>query len=86
MVQLKEMSLNILTFLSSHAEMKACDIASEMGLSTRQVDAACTKSLIRYGFAIREAKLTPLLKKDYNIIKITPAGKRYLAQLKEADE
>jgi hypothetical protein len=58
--------------------MKAADIASAMNLGTRQVDAAVTKSLVRYGFVIREAKLTRVMKKEYNLIRITDRGKQYV--------
>lgn len=49
-----------------------------MNLTARQVDACVTKSLVRYGFAIRTAHLTRLMKKEYNLISITDKGRRYL--------
>lgn len=76
--ELKPLSLRILNFLVDKEPMKAEEIAQALELGTRQVDAAVTKSLVRYGFVIREAKLTRVLKKEYNLIKITPRGKSYI--------
>lgn len=78
-IALKPMSWQILSFLADKEPMKAEEIASNLELSTRQVDAAVTKSLVRYGFVIREAKLTRLMKKEYNLIRATDKGKRYVA-------
>lgn len=76
---LKPMSWQILSYLATQEPQKAVEIAENLGLSTRQVDAAVTKSLVRYGFVIREAKLTRLMKKEYNLIKATDRGKRFVA-------
>ena len=75
---LKPMSWDILCYLSEHDHLKAAEIGEQMGLSARQVDAAVTKSLVRYGFVIREAKLTRLMKKEYNLICITPVGEKFV--------
>jgi len=77
-IELKPLSTQILTFLYDKEPMKAAEIAEQLGLGTRQVDAAVTKSLIRYGFVLREAKLTRVLKKEYNMIRITDKGKQYI--------
>ena len=77
-IELKPMSWQILSFLVDKEPLKAEEIATSLGLSTRQVDAAVTKSLVRYGFVIREAKLTRLMKKEYNLIKATDKGKRFV--------
>lgn len=86
-LELKPMSLQILQYLADKEPMKAADVAEALGLGTRQVDAAITKSLVRYGFVIREAKLTKVLKKEFNLVRATDTGKRYIAWLnKPADE
>lgn len=78
-ILLKPMSLKILYALSTHEEpCKAEVIGQEIGLTTRQVDAAVTKSLVRYGLCVRLAKLTRLMKKEYNVLSITEKGKRYV--------
>lgn len=84
-ILLKPMSWQILSYLASQEPQKAEEIANNLGLSTRQVDAAVTKSLVRYGFVIREAKLTRLMKKEYNLIKVTERGKQYVAWKHEKD-
>lgn len=82
-ITLKPLSLQILRYIADHDGERASELAEELGLSTKQVDAAVTKSLVRHGLVIREAKLTRLQKKDYNIIKITERGKNYLTWLSE---
>lgn len=82
---LKPMSWQILSGLYGKEPMKAEDLAAELGLGTRQVDAAVTKSLVRYGFCVREAKLTRLLKKEYNLIRITDKGTRYVKWKQERE-
>jgi DNA-binding MarR family transcriptional regulator len=82
-ITLKPLSLQILRYIAEHDGEKASELAEGLGLSTKQVDAAVTKSLVRHGLVIREAKLTRLQKKDYNIIKITERGKNYLTWLSE---
>lgn len=78
-IDLKPMSWTILRELAKHKEpCKAEIIGQELGLSTRQVDAAVTKSLVRHGFCIRLAKLTRLMKKEYNELSITDKGMRYV--------
>lgn len=80
---LKPMSWQILSFVAGQEPLKAEQIATSLGLSTRQVDAAITKTLVRHGFVIREAKLTRLMKKEYNLIRITDRGSRYVAWKQE---
>lgn len=82
---LKPMSWQILSYLADQEPQKAEEVALKLGLGTRQVDAAVTKSLVRYGFVIREAKLTRLMKKEYNLLKATDKGKRYVAWKKQQD-
>lgn len=77
-IDLKPLSWQILDFIHGKEPMKAEDIAAQLNLGTRQVDAAITKSLVRWGFVIREAKLTRLRKKEYNLIKLTDKGERYV--------
>jgi predicted transcriptional regulator len=77
-IELKPLSLQVLQYLKDKEPMKAADIAEALNLGTRQVDAAVTKSLVRYGFVLREAKLTRVLKKEYNLIRITDKGIRYV--------
>lgn len=73
------MSWQILSYLADQEAQPSEQIASNIGLSKRQVDAAVTKSLVRYGFVIRVHKLTRLMKKEYNLIEATEKGKRYVA-------
>ncbi len=82
-IELKPMSLKVLEFLKENEPMTSKDISEKINLSPRQVDACVTKSLVRYGFAIRTARLTRLMKKDYNVISITENGKKYLSALKQ---
>ena len=82
-ITLKPLSLQILRYIAEHDGERASELAEGLGFSTKQVDAAVTKSLVRHGLVIREAKLTRLQKKDYNIIKITERGKNYLTWLSE---
>lgn len=77
-IELKPMSLEVLMFLNDHEPMTSKDIGEQMNLTARQVDACVTKSLVRYGFAIRTAHLTRLMKKEYNLISITDKGRKYL--------
>lgn len=77
-IELKPMSLEVLMFLNDHEPMTSKDIGEQMNLTARQVDACVTKSLVRYGFAVRTAHLTRLMKKEYNLISITDKGRRYL--------
>lgn len=82
-IELKQMSLDVLRFLNNNEPMTSKDIAEQMGLRPRQIDACVTKSLVRYGFAIRLAHLTRLMKKEYNLIQITDLGRKYLSQQPE---
>ena len=82
-IVLKPLSLKILSYVSEHDGQKASELAEGLGLTTKQVDAAITKSLVRHGLVVREAKLTRLMKKEYNVIRITDTGKNYLVWLKE---
>lgn len=82
-IVLKPLSLKILNYVSEHDGQKASELAEGLGLTTKQVDAAITKSLVRHGLVVREAKLTRLMKKEYNVIRITDTGRNYLVWLKE---
>lgn len=75
---LKPMSWLVLSNLYCREPRKSEEIATELNLNKRQVDAVVTKTLVRYGFCIREAKLTRLMKKEYNLIKITDRGNSYV--------
>ena len=77
-ILLKDLSWKILSEIYDKEPRKAEEIAETLGVGTRSVDAAVTKSLVRYGFCVREAKLTRLMKKEYNLIKITDKGVRYV--------
>lgn len=77
-IDIKDMSWAILQFLNDKEPMRAAEIAEQMGLKTRQVDAAVTKSLVRYGFVIREAHLTRMMKKEYMLLHITSRGKDFV--------
>jgi len=83
---LKPLSLQILHYIGENDEQQAKDIAEALQMGTRQIDAAVSKSLQRYGFVIRYAKLTPLKKKAYNVLKLTDSGRTYLAYLKKKEE
>ena len=82
---LKDISWSILCFLRGKAPMRPSEISEGVGLTERQINAAVTKSLVRYGFAARDAKKTRLMKKDYNLIRITPLGEQYLDWHKDRD-
>lgn len=82
-IVLKPFSLQVLQYVADHDGEKASELAEGMGVTTKQVDAAITKSLVRHGLVIREAKLTRLMKKDYNVIRITERGRNYLTWLAE---
>jgi len=84
-IDLKPLSMQILQFLYEKEPMKAAEAAEQLGLGVRQIDAAVTKSLVRYGFVIREHKLTKVLKKEFTLIKITDKGKRFIQSLAKAD-
>ena len=78
---LKPLSLQILNYLAEHADeppQTSVEIGDALGIEKRRVDAAITKSLVRWSFVYREAKLTELRKKMYNVIVITPRGKNYV--------
>lgn len=77
-IDLKPLSWQILSYIADKEPQRAEEIAAQLNLNTRQVDAAVTKSLVRYGFVIREAKLTRVMKKEYNLIKATERGKQYV--------
>ena len=75
---LKPLSWRILQHIALVEPHTSAKIAEDLDLKQRQVDAAITKTLIRHGFVIREAKLTRLMKKEYNLIKITDRGLKYV--------
>ena len=80
-IVLKPLSLQILSYLAEHADdppQTSVEIGEALGIEKRRVDAAITKSLVRWSFVYREAKLTELRKKMYNVIVITPRGKSYI--------
>lgn len=81
-INLRDTSLAILQYISGKPPLKAAEIAEALNLKPRQVDAAVTKSLVRFGFALRQIKFTKLMKKEYKEITITPRGERYLSQLR----
>ena len=85
-IDLKPLSLSLLLFLFENKPLRAAEIAGQMSLKTRAVDAAVTKALIRYGFVVREAKLTPMMKKEYNLISITEHGKKYIDWYKQSQK
>lgn len=58
--------------------MKASEIAEQLNIKVRQCDASITKALVRWGFVIRSAHLTRFMKKEYNLISITPRGVQYV--------
>lgn len=77
-IDLKPLSWEILSYMYDKPAMKSEEVAAGIQKTKRQVDAAITKSLVRWGFVIRQAKLTPVLKKDYNEVYITERGKKYV--------
>lgn len=77
-IDLKPLSWQILQFLYDKPSIKAEDVATQLGLGTRQIDAAVTKSLVRWGFVIREYKLSKVLKREHSELKITEKGKQYV--------
>ena len=82
-IDLKPLSWEILTFMYDKPAMQAAAVAEGIHKTKRQVDAAITKSLVRWGFVIRQAKLTPVLKKAYNEVYITERGKQYVEWRKD---
>lgn len=85
-IDLKDMSWKILQALEEEDGVKAADLSERLGLKVRQVDAAITKSLVRYGLVERRAQFTRLQKKTYNLIFITSLGKNYAAFRREHDQ
>ena len=80
---LKPMSLQILTYLVDHIDeppKQSEEVALALGLNKRQVDAAITKSLVRWNFVFRQAELTELRKKLYNVIVVTDLGVKYIQE------
>jgi len=83
-IELKPISLQILQFLYDNTHpMIAAEIAEGTGLAVRQIDAAVTKTLVRYDFAKREYRLTRVMKREYAEIRITDLGKRYIEFINE---
>jgi len=85
-IELKEISCQVLKGLFEHDHIKAEDLAAKIGLETRQVDAAVTKSLVRYGFAKRMCYTTPITRKQFNILIITDRGIEYCKYLQTKEE
>lgn len=83
---LKPLSLQILKYVGQNEDRQAKEIAEALQVGTRQVDAAVSKSLQRYGFIIRYGKLTPLKKKEYNVLRLTDNGRAYLNYLEEKEK
>ncbi len=83
-VILKPLSQKILLALNDLEQdgIKATDLAEQIGEKVRAVDAAITKSLVRYGFVVREYQLTRMMKRSYALIKITPQGREYAKFIK----
>lgn len=77
-IVLRPLSWQILSYIYDKEPKKAEEIAKELGLSTKQVDAAITRTLVRRGFCIREFKLTRLMKRQYAVIKVTNYGMKYV--------
>ena len=77
-IDLKPLSWEVLSFLYDKTAIKSEEVAAGIGKTKRQVDAAITKSLVRWGFVIRENHLTPVMKKDYTLVSITEKGKNYV--------
>lgn len=77
-INLKPLSWRILSYLATIEPTKSEEVAAALGLGTRQVDAAVTKSLVRYGFVIRQYKLTKVMKREYAEIMITDRGRQYV--------
>lgn len=85
-VVLKPMSKRVLLELAKVERIKAVDLAERLNLTQAQVNAVITKTLVRHGFAIREAQLTVKLKKAYNLVCITPLGLKYARNLRKREE
>lgn len=79
-VVLKPLSWRILQYLYGKGSIRSEEVAEELGLKVRAVDAAITKSLVRWGFVIREYKLSKVLKREHSEIRITPRGIVYVEQ------
>lgn len=77
-ITLQPMSWKVLQNLYNAEPRPSEKIAEEVGLSKRQVDAVVTRTLVRLGFCIRTAKLTRLMKKEYNLISVTKEGNQYI--------
>lgn len=82
---LKPLSLQILQYVGQNDDLQAKEIAAALEIGTRQVDAAVSKSLQRYGFIVRYSKLTPLKKKAFNVLRLTESGRAYLDYLEEKE-
>lgn len=80
-IDLKPMSWQILSHIVLRDAIepeKAEEIAAQLGLNTKQINAAVTKSLVRYGFIIRQYKLTRLMKREYAVLTVTDRGRQYV--------
>ncbi len=80
---LKPLSQKVLLALNSleQESIKSEDLAAQLEEKVRAVDAAVTKSLVRYGFVVREYEITRMMKRSYAVLKITPRGREYAASL-----
>jgi predicted DNA-binding transcriptional regulator len=85
-IVLQPMSIQVLSFLSGKEPMRAADVAMELGLKTRAVDACITKSLIRWGLAERKYILSKVLKKEHSEVVILKRGEEWLEFYRKKQE
>jgi len=88
-VELKPFSRAILHYLSQDGET-VTELSLRIGVKSNKINAVITKSLVRYGFAIRYSKLSKVLKKEKILVAKTPTGieweKRHPITDEEAQE
>ncbi|MDD4516352.1 hypothetical protein [Massilibacteroides sp.] len=78
-IEIKPFSYKILEGLEKvGGETTSIDLAERMNLLPRQIDAALTRSLVRWGFARRELREKKPFKVKVNMVILTPLGKEYL--------
>ena len=80
-IDLKPLSKRILFSLYGESKVKTEEIANKLFESVRACDAAITKSLVRYGFVLRNYELTRLMKRSFAYITITEHGRKYVEYL-----
>jgi group I intron endonuclease len=81
LINLKPLSVKILFALYGKDHIKTEELANNIFEQVRACDAAVTKSLVRYGFVIRQHKLTKLMKKEYSYLVITQEGREFVKHL-----